>query len=619
VNIPRTVVALAVVATACASTGVAPSSSTSPSSGTSSTTTVATTTIVPDATTTSTTPGDPGPFDGLSFAEFLEESYRLLLIRSPQGLTSLGIAGEYGMRNDRLNDMSPEYLAERQELDITILEALHGYDRAALAPDEQVSYDVYEWWLNHRVEGHRFAYHDYPVDYFVTSYNANLIRFLTDEHPLDTVEDAEDYISRLSQIDDQVAQVLERLGISEAAGVMPPEIIVGFTITELRRDLGGTTAPTRIDRLPLYTAFIDRFAADVDDATRQSLEQRVEAEVAGSFVPAWVSLIEHLEEIRPLASADVGVWRLPDGDAYYRWLLRGHTSTDLTPEEIHQLGLDNVARVQGELRAAFDALGYPAGSSIASLIERASLEAGSIGGPNFGGDVAALAKYEELVAEAEAAVRDSFGLWPEAPVRIILEEPSNSGFYVPASVDGTRPGSFHAAASSSVALATMPTITFHETVPGHHLQIAIAQELDLPLFRRFTTYNAFVEGWGLYAERLSAELGLYEDDPRGDVGRLTFELLRAVRLVVDTGLHSMGWSRQEARAYMESTIGGWVNQVDRYIVMPGQATGYMIGMQTILDLRDHLMSQGMTLVEFHDAILGGGSMPLEVLVESLGG
>ena len=606
--------AVALVSTACSSSNsVGPSSTTA-----SSTTTVSTTTLAP-TTTTSTTPVDPGPFDGLSFAEFLEESYRILLIRSPQRLTSLGIAADYGMRNDLLDDLSPEHLAETQELQVSIREALHGYDRSALSPDDQVSYDVYEWWLNHRVEGHRFAYHDYPVHHFVNSYNVNLILFLTEEHPLDTVEDAEDYISRLSRIDDQVAQLMERLRISEAAGVMPPEIVVGWTITELRRDLGGTTSPTRVTRLPLYWAFTARFAADVDAATRQALEQRVEAEVADSFVPAWASRIEHLEEIRPLASTDVGLWRLPDGDAYYRWLLRGHTSTDLTPEEIHRLGLGEVERVQGELRAAFDALGYPATRSINELIERAFLESGSIGGPNGGGDAAVLARYEELVAEAEAAVRDAFGLWPEAPVRIVPEPPGRGGFYVPGSVDGTRPGAFHADVSAIIARYTMPTITFHETVPGHHLQIAIAQELDLPSFRRFTGYNAFIEGWGLYAERLSYELGLYDDDPHGNIGRLTFELLRAVRLVVDTGIHSLGWSRQEARAYMEATIDGWQHQVDRYIVLPGQATGYMIGMQAILDLRDDLIGDGMTLVEFHDAILGGGAMPLEVLVETLGG
>jgi uncharacterized protein (DUF885 family) len=596
---------------ACSSTASAPTTS-------SSTPTPSTTTLA--GTTTSTAPAtDPGPFGGLSFADFLEESYRLLLVRSPELLTSLGIAADYGMRNDRLNDRSPESIAERQALDLMILDGLHGYDRSALAPDEQVSYDVYEWWLNHRVEGHRFAYHDYPVNHFNNSYNFILILLFTERHPLDTVEDAEDYISRLSQIDDQVGQVIERLRISEAMGVMPPEIVVGWTIQTLRRDLGGTTSPARVTRLPLFTAFTERFAADVDAATRQSLEQRVEAEVAGSFVPAWVALIEHLEEIRPLASTEVGLGRLPDGDEYYRWLLRGHTSTDLTPAEIHQLGLDHVARVQGELRAAFDALGYPATASINALIERAFLESGSIGGPNGGGDAAVIARYEDLAAKSEAAVRDSFGLWPETPVRIIPEPTRAGAFYVRGSVDGTRPGSFHAAVSGIVARFTMPTITFHETVPGHHLQIAIALELDLPAFRRFTVFNAFAEGWGLYAERLAAELGLYDDDPHGDVGRLTMELLRAVRLVVDTGIHSMGWSRQEARAYMEATIDGWQHEVDRYLVMPGQATGYMIGMQTFLDLREDLVSDGMTLVEFHDTILGGGSMPLQVLVSSLGG
>ena len=174
--------------------------------------------------------------------------------------------------------------------------------------------------------------------------------------------------------------------------------------------------------------------------------------------------------------------------------------------------------------------------------------------------------------------------------------------------------SFHAGVGGQIAAYTMPTITFHEAVPGHHTQIAIAQELELPTFRRFIQYNGFAEGWALYAERLAADAGLYGADPYGDIGRLELELLRAVRLVVDTGIHSLQWSRADAQDYMERTISGWSHEVERYMVLPGQATGYMIGMQTILNLRDEVVDNGpLDLASFHDLVLGGGSVPLGVL------
>ena len=207
-----------------------------------------------------------------------------------------------------------------------------------------------------------------------------------------------------------------------------------------------------------------------------------------------------------------------------------------------------------------------------------------------------------------------------ADVGIVAEPAGRGGYYVSGSVDGSRPGAFHAGVGGNISLLTMPTITYHEAVPGHHTQIAIAQELDLPTFRRFIQYNGFAEGWALYAERLAAETGLYTNDVYGDIGRLELELLRAVRLVVDTGIHSLGWSHREAKDYMDARISGWSHEVERYMVLPGQATGYMIGMLEILDLRDDAAASGITdLAEFHDLVLGGGSMPLEVLETTVAG
>ena len=611
-------IALSLVVSGCtkadSDTTVIPEITTATSTSVSSSTTAPTTTV------TTAAAAELAGLNGLAFEEFLEAAYEILLLRSPQFLTSLGVSAEYGLRNNRLDDLSPEYLEETQSLEIAILDRLRSFDREALLEEDQTSYDVFEWYLDQNVRGHRFAYHDYPIHHFVNSYNFNLILFLSEEHPVETVEDAEDYIERLSLIDDQVAQVLERMSISEDLGAMPPSVIVTCTSGTLQENLGGTRDPSavRVTRLPLYTTFAERLDTvdSIDDATKSSLLDRAAAALETSFVPAWVALIDHLEQIRTSASTDAGVWRLPDGDAYYQWLLRDHTSTELTADQIHQLGLDAVQRVEAELRVAFDRLGYPNDASVGDLRRRAATEAGFLDGSAAGDRAQVIDEYNRLIAEAEDVGREYFNLWPEARVGIVPEPAGQGGYYVAASVDGSRAGAFHAGVGGSIAAYTMPTVTYHEAVPGHHTQIAIAQELDLPTFRRYLQYNAFAEGWALYAERLAAEMGLYEDDPYGDIGRLELELVRAVRLVVDTGIHSLGWTRQEAKSYMEPLVGGWSREIERYMVLPGQATGYMIGMQIILDLRDQAQAHGMLdIAAFHDTILGGGSMPLTVLEE----
>ena len=612
---PSLAMVLLLVCGACTST----TTETGPSSA-SSTTAAEISPATPAASdpvkTVTTTPSGLTVLEGLEFDDFLEKSYELLLVRSPEFLTSLGVSADYGMRNDQLDDMSPEYLAQTQALEVGILDYLRTYDRGLLSSADRVSYDVYEWYLDQKVTGHQFAYHDYPVHHFVNSYNFNLVLFLSEEHPLDTLDDAEDYITRLSKIDDQVAQVLERLEISEEMGVLPPGIIVTWTSGSLQEDLGGTRDPSavRVTRLPLYTSFAERVeeVVGIDDAVRLSLLERVEEELTESFVPAWVALIDHMESVRSRAGTEAGVWRLPDGDAYYEYLLRDHTSTDLTAAEIHQIGLDGVARVQAEIRAAANRLGYPEDASIGDVRRRAADEAGFLNGSSPGGADEVVGTYNGLIAGAEEASAGFFNLWPAAEVGIVPELAGRGGYYVAASVDGSRPGAFHAGVGGTIASYTMPTVTYHEAVPGHHTQIAIAQELDLPTFRRFIQYNAFAEGWALYAERLASEMGLYEDDPYGDIGRLELELLRAVRLVVDTGLHSLRWTRQEARDYMDATIGGWSHEVERYMVLPGQATGYMIGMQSILALREQA-DGSFDIADFHDLVLGVGSVPLGVL------
>jgi len=623
---PRLGLATAVILmgllTACSSTTADQSPTTPPASSTAEQATASTVTPRRGPSAALSSPETLNRLAGLPFEDFLEQSYAALLTRRPQFLTSLGVAAEYGLRNDLLDDLSTGYLTETQTLEKGVLELLQGFDRDALPPGSRTSYDVYEWWLDLQVDAHRFAYHDYPVHHFVNSYNDNLLLFLTEEHPLTTVDDAADYLSRLSQIDEQVAQIIESLKRREEMGNIPPDFIVSMTINRLTADLKGarTVASARPATLPLYTTFRDRLelVGDLSEADRQSLLEEALRRVTESFVPAWVSLIEHMQSVQPMAGSDPGLGRLPDGDAYYQHLLREMTSTDLTADEIHQIGLAQVDRLQTELRDVFDALGYPRDAATPDLLGRAAADAGFLNGSTAAGRQEVLASWRQLIDRMDGELEPYFSRRPEAGVIIIPEDSGAGGYYVAASVDGSRPGSFHAGVSgSSIPTYIMPTIAFHESVPGHHYQIALAQELDLPAVRRYNQYNGFAEGWALYAERLAEEMGMYEDDAYGNIGRLELELLRAVRLVTDTGIHAQGWTRQEAKDYMNSTV-GWSHEVERYVVLPGQATGYMIGQQEILRLRQIAMDRlgdEFDYRAFHETVVGSGSVPLEVLAE----
>jgi uncharacterized protein (DUF885 family) len=551
----------------------------------------------------------------LSVDDFFEESYKKLLLRNPEKLTALGIAGSYGLRNDQLNDLSDRYIRETQELEATTLDLLRSYDRDLLTPEQQISYDVYEWYLDDLVRGHAFTYHNYPVHHFIGSYQDELIRLLTELHPLTNKQDAEDYLSRLAQVDDQVGQLLVGLKKREEIGVIPPKFIVDMTLRDLR-DLSRS----RVRATPFYTAFEEALTVQegMGDADREALLAGAEEAIGASVIPAFAALAEYFEHLQSVATPDAGAWKLPNGDAYYAYLLRNQTSTGLTPEEIHQLGLAEVARIQAEIRNLSGQLGYSSDMSMDGLMARVAEDGGYHNVEGQAGKDALLNQYRTILDEVDQRLDVAFDIRPEADV-VVIGDPGfgGGGYYVSASMDGTRPGAFHTGVGGSwVPRFNMPTIAYHEAIPGHHFQMAIAQEADLPTFRNDLFFNGYGEGWALYAERLASELGLYDDDPYGDLGRLHLELLRAVRLVVDTGIHAEHWTRDEARAYMDDVMGGWTHEVERYVVMPAQATGYKIGMLRILELRQRAMDQlgdDFDLKAFHRVVLGSGSMPLDLL------
>jgi uncharacterized protein (DUF885 family) len=553
---------------------------------------------------------EPNDFAGLPFDEFLEESYHQLMVRDPETITELGLDAAFGMPGDQLTNISDTHEHETYALIVEIQTQLFQYDRQSLTPEQQLSYDIYAWYLDDLLRGQKFMYNNLLVShYFVTAVQYQTLYFFTDIQPVTDKQTAENYITRLSQIDEKFAQAVEGLQLCEQAGVIPPR----FSLEWAMEDLNGiVNSPATFT--PFYTSFKQK-VNDLDNLSgdeKATLLEAAETKIETSVIPAFGMLAGYVTDLIERAPTDVGVWQYPNGRAYYEYLVRHHTTTEMTPDEIHQLGFQELERIHSEMQTIFSQLGYPEDESLPQLFERVAQDSGSLQGDEI------VAEYEVLIEAAEEQVKPVFGLQPNADV-VVIGVP-RGGFYVRPAVDGSRPGTFYATATGIEPKFSMPTLAYHEAVPGHHTQIAIALELDLPDFRKGGPYTAYSEGWALYAEHLMAELGVYESDPYGDLGRLQAEAFRAARLVVDTGIHAKGWSYEQAVDFMIENTGMSQQQMEfevaRYIVWPGQALAYKIGMIKILELRqlaeDQLGDQ-YNLTEFHNVVLGNGAVPLDIL------
>jgi uncharacterized protein (DUF885 family)/metal-dependent hydrolase (beta-lactamase superfamily II) len=441
----------------------------------------------------------------LPFDEFLDQSYLQLLLRSPETITAMGLSEELGLGNDRLDDLSDAYLRETQELESAVLDLLRSHDRDALSPEQALSYDLYEWFLDSQVRGHQFAYHDYPLHHFIRSYHYNLDGLFTEILPLESERDVKDYIARLSQVDHQVEQLMEGLRLREELGVIPPKFIVDLARESVAGYLGmGSTGPSSIDarQQRVYTR-LDQALGQMDGLSAgevQAVRDAALHEIETSFIPALLVLVDYLDYTGTIATADAGAWKLPDGDAYYATMLRRETGTDLTPAEIHELGLSEVARIQAEMREVLLGLGYPEEEGFRELMDRAINDGGWFDISTQAGKDQYIAAIEAVIDEAERAADAVFDLRPKGDVAIIGGP--TGGYYVPGAPDGSRPGSYHVSLEGQWRPKyTMPTVAYHETAPGHHFQIAIVQELELPLLRRDIRFNSYSEGWAMYAER----------------------------------------------------------------------------------------------------------------------
>jgi uncharacterized protein (DUF885 family) len=519
--------------------------------------------------------------------------------------------------SDELEDYSvTATLTIAEQLDDT-LEGLREYDRASLRPDQQLSYDVAEWMLQTYQDGRAFQFHDYPINQFAGT-QSGLPDFMVNIHEIEDVRDAENYIARLRAFELALFQLRESVAARAELGVIPPR----FVLEAVREEMAGFIEAPAEENL-LYAHFAEA-VSELEGSS--SLERHALDAVETAVLPGYRKLIELVDHLLTRASDDDGVWKLPDGDAYYRWSLRVHTTTSMTPDEIHATGLSEIQRIHAQMSEILAGEGLPSEDPIATILEL-NRDPRFLFADTDEGREQILAGYRKILDDTASRLPDLFGRLPRAPVEVrrvpVFKEAGAAGaYYNPPSLDGARPGVFYANLRdvAEVPAFGMRTLTFHEALPGHHLQIALAMETEgLPLFRRFMPLTVYVEGWALYAERLAMENGMHET-PYDELGALSAEVFRAVRLVVDTGLHAKRWTREQAIAYMIANAGlpegDATAEIERYIVNPGQACAYKIGQLKILELRaraETRLRAAFDLRAFNDLVLSNGALPLDIL------
>jgi len=549
-------------------------------------------------------------------------------LRHPMLLTQLRVLEPYGIRahNRRLDDFSAA--AERDEVEAARadLATLRTYPRASQTPDERFSTDVLDWFLQVRADEEPFLLYDYPLNQ-LDGIQVELPDFMLNVHPMNDARDAEDYVARLALFGKAIDQTIEGVRLRAARGIVPPRFVVDRVRQQVETFRSGGP-----DANVLVTAFAERLGKveGVSPEARAALVAAARRQVAETVLPAWARIAACLDELAPQATAEVGAWKHPDGARYYAWALRYHTTTDESADQIHELGLREVGRIHGELREILRGLGIDA-ADLGATLRALQRDERFLYPDTDAGRAQVLADYQAILDDAVPRLPALFGRLPRAPVRVegvpaFKEKSAPGAYYMPPPLDGSKPGVFYANLRSirEIPKFGMRTLAYHEAIPGHHLQIAIAQELPgLPIFRRVVPFTAYVEGWALYAERLALEQG-FHPTPYDRVGALVAEVFRAARLVVDTGIHAKRWTREQAIEYMLASTGmpetDVVAEVERYIVSPGQACAYKVGQLTILDARERAraaLGPRFDLRAFHDVVLGAGALPLELLVRDV--
>ena len=570
--------------------------------------------------------GKPFTINQLANRQVLE-----FLMRNPELFTEVGIAD--GSILDRHSGKLAPYTIQQRDTGYaqfeSFLREVHWFDRAGLARQDQITYDILIDQYQSGLAPRRFPWLPADLSTYAISpmsgAQVQLTNFMETLHIVNNEKTARNYVARLETMPGKLDEITAEMRRQSRAGVILPPMLIERSLTVIH----DTIAPAATEN-PLVTTFVARMSRvkSLDPTRQHALEQQAAAAVRAGVYPAYERMRAALVALEPAAAGQAaGVGRLPDGAAYYATVLRQQTTTDYTPEQIHALGLSEVARISAGMDTLLRTQGLAAGS-VGERMAALGKDPRFLFPNDDDGRRQALARFQQILDAVSARMPEYFRTRPATRLIVervpqALEKGSSGAYYQPASMDGARPGTFFANLRdlSELPQWSMKTLAYHEGIPGHHFQISIALGLkDLPLIRQQTLYTAYAEGWALYAEQLAAEIGMYKDDPWGDLGRLQLELLRAARLVVDTGLHASGWSREQAINYMVGTTGSpasdMTSEVERYMAAPGQACAYKVGELKILALRAKAraaLGAKFDLKDFHAVVLENGAVPLTLL------
>jgi uncharacterized protein (DUF885 family) len=551
-------------------------------------------------------------------------------LRSPQLLSQVGFldGGPLDFHSGNLDTYSLVERADQYARLKNYVADIEAWDKSKLDRQEALSYDIVLWSYQRRLANEKYPWLGangqlYPVNQ-AFGVQKDLPNFLLSRHQIRNAKLARTYVERLRAMGPVLDAVTADIRRQAGLGVIPPDFIVDDNIDQIKTLI----APTP-ERNAMVTDLGEKTArlSDMDPAARKSVVADATVAVRDIVYPAYRRMIAEEQRIRPRAVHIAGVWRLKGGAAYYADQLKALTSTDMAPDDIHAYGLSEVDRITKEADTLLQKIGLTDGT-VGQRLDALMADPRFLYRNTDDDRARMLARYREILARMHALLPSVFLHIPKLPLDVrrvppFAEKGSAGAYYEQPSLDGSKPGIFFANLRNveETPTWTMPTLAYHEGIPGHHMQLATALEIQgLPLLRRVQFLPAFGEGWALYAEHLASDMGVYRDDPMDDLGRLQAELFRATRLVVDTGLHAKQWSREQAIDYMQKTTGMALSdvtaEIERYVVWPGQACAYKIGMKMILGLREKARAQlgdRFRLKEYHALVLDNGAMPLWLL------
>ncbi|MDO6759264.1 DUF885 domain-containing protein [Tamlana sp. 2_MG-2023] len=554
--------------------------------------------------------------------DFFQKTFDTRVDNHPEFQTRLGIKKDYG----KLEDISPEASEKELKFNQEILQWLNdSVNVEALSKDVLLSYKLFKQKAENHISNYEYRLHNYPVNQMFGAQSGKPA-FLINMHRIDSLQDAEAYISRLKGFKPYFNQLIENLKAREAIGIMPPTFVYDKVIQDSENIIVGEPFDQSQTKSALLDDFLNKInKLDLDDATKKDLEAQANEALLTGVKPAYDDLIAFMSSQKERSNTDAGAWKFPNGDAFYKNALANTTTTDLTANEIHEIGLSEVARIHKEMDAIRVKVGFD--GDLQDFFEFMKTDKQFYYSSDEKGKAAYLKEAVHLIDSMKTRLDEIFITKPKADIIVKAVEPfreqsAGKAFYNRPAADGSRPGIYYA---NLYDMASMPTyqmeaLAYHEGIPGHHMQLAIQQELEnVPMFRKFGGYTAYTEGWGLYSEFIPKEMGFYAD-PYSDFGRLAMELWRACRLVVDTGIHAKKWTREEGiKYYTDNTPNAeldGIKMVERHIVMPSQATAYKIGMLKILELRkkaQEALGEQFDIREFHEVVISHGAIPLNVL------